>query len=145
MSGIRYGLIFLLCISMQMNCQEQEKDIKKEIADEYKSFTLLYYQKGNFTNEGSDDYIVFYEDPSRRIEKNKPPHLSKVCIFSFSGIKIQKKYELDYFSLGFNERALRIITHLKLGQTAIWNGYCYIGDFNKNSRDEIILFGLGGS
>lgn len=129
-------------------CNAQITNVKEYLENEYNSLNLLYFQKGNFTNTGNDEYISFYQDPSmlprELIGKNEPPDISKVVIFCIKNGYAIKKYEIPNFrSSNYNAYPLEIIKKLNINNLK-WNGYCYIGDFNNNLHDEAILFALSG-
>ena len=139
------NVIIAMTISFVTNCYGQIKDLDQFFKDEYPKYNLLYYQKGDFTHLGNEEYVVFYEDPSSRYEKEKPPSINKVVVFSLTNRLFLNKYELiNVRSLGYDDFETKLIRGLKVDRQE-WNGFCYVGDFNDNSFDEIIFFGVYGS
>lgn len=136
---------FIVLILFCESCTAQITDVNQFFKDTYSKYNLLYFQTGNFTEVGNEDYIVFYEDPrNRNTDHVEIKNIDKIVIFSFKNKAFLNKYEImNAWSFGYDEYHKKIIDELKI-QNVNWNGYCYIGDFNKNGLDEIIFFGLSG-
>src|SRR3989304_6510915 len=109
------NVIIAMTISFVTNCYGQIKDLDQFFKDEYPKYNLLYYQKGDFTHLGNEEYVVFYEDPSSRYEKEKPPSINKVVVFSLTNRLFLNKYELiNVRSLGYDDFETKLIRGLKV-------------------------------
>jgi hypothetical protein len=108
----------------------------------FKKLNLLHYAKGNFTGSGKDEYIVFYEDLSRRYEQDQR-NIDKIVIFTMINSEKSKTYEINEESVAYDAEALRIITNKTL-HFGRWDGYCRIADYNENGLDEVMFFTLAG-
>jgi hypothetical protein len=114
------------------------------LAAEERRLTLLHFEKGNFTDSVKTEYLAFYEDPKQRYDPNALTKIDVLRVFVLDGSKVLKKISLsNTWSLGYNARSLSIIRGFRFGDV-VWNGYCFIADFNRNGRDEILFLTLSG-
>jgi hypothetical protein len=124
-----------------------DTNIKKMIEEHDPELLLHFYIEGDFTGSGLIECIAFYQYKSTlkayyAIDKT-------YCFIFDKSDKLQNIFEMpwvgtvefdEYFNL--NNFPLR-----KLGKSINWIGYSIgrTGDFNKNGKDELYLFSLGGN
>jgi hypothetical protein len=111
--------------------------------------------KGNFTNQGIADYIGFYK-ARRSVRRSERHSLEKIyCFIVYEHSAPEDIYDIPYEmievpdtrTLPFDEIFnLTGFPMEELGRSIDWEGYSIgrVGDFNKNGREELYLFQLGG-
>ena len=136
----------------------QEREIKKEaqllpefdknnmessLKSFYPELELLAHFPCNFSKEYDEEYIVFYNDPSRIYSYSAPLCSDKVVVIFLDNKKSLKLEDLKLVSLGYDKRDLEIILK-DSNQYGKWNGYCYLSDSDGDGLDELYFYELSG-
>jgi hypothetical protein len=124
---------------------ESYADEPKNILEHYFSENkILGFRKGNFTNSGKDEYVVFLD------RKDKRKEITDRLIYSINvavvnGDQVIKNYKVEGASgiFEYNDSFLPIITNSKVNWGK-WDGLCCVRDYNGNGLDEILFFEITG-
>ncbi len=100
-----------------------------------KNLNLKYFYKGNFTNSGKIEFVAFYRD---EINKDKYYDPYGYILILDSKNKIEKFYKFENLTFNPNKNFKEFEENKKKLGRQIEHGY--IGDFNKNKREELYLF-----
>ena len=137
---ILLGSFIFLMVTAGTGSAENPKTV---IEQSFPGYTLLDYRKGNFTNSGKEEYLVFLES------KDKDPQvtvtlINEAYVVVINKNKIERRYEIkDLQGIAKYSRFLPLITDRKVNWGE-WDGYCCMRDFNENGLDEILFFEITG-
>jgi len=119
------------------------EDPKTLFEQSYPGYTLLDYRKGNFTNSGKAEYVIFLEskDKDKQITVTL---IDEAYVVVVGANGIEKSYAVkDLKGLYDYAHFLPYITDKRVNWGK-WDGFCYVRDFNGNGLDEILFFKVTG-
>ncbi len=121
-----------------------DKDLQKSFDDIY-NYQLVKCTTGNFTGSKKTEYLCHYRNMTTvRLNPNSDVGNSKFCIYIVENNKILNKFNVDTPYGSYDKKYEYKIVHNKKIKFGKWDGYCYIGDFNSNGIEEILIFVLSG-
>jgi len=135
-SFIRYILLFSM-ILLVFSCEAKKRgNIEKEV----KNRLVNHIKKVNLNNNGIEDPVYFYKD---ELTKNPgvEPLLYRGVSFNIDDKPLE--YHKNLWTSTYDERdnlEINILTKM-FGD---WDGYCFVGDYNKNGKDEVTFYVIGG-
>ena len=134
------GLVFgIACISTSY--AEEPKGLLESYFSEN---IILGYRRGNFTNSGKIEYVVFLD------RKDKRKAITDKLIYSINVVVVDNDHIMRNYKIKdasgifeYDDSFLPIITNEEVNWGG-WDGCCCIRDFNGNGLDEILFFEITG-
>ena len=100
--NIKYKIVYISLLFIVINISCSSKDINSLFNKQIKDHKMVNYRKGNFTNSGNNEYIVFYTE-TKGIDR-KTIYFAKTNIYIVNKNKIIKSYYLkSAFSLKYDK------------------------------------------
>jgi len=117
--------------------------LQEQIENYDDKYVLLFQEEGNFTNSGNTEILAFYQSKSTYYSNEITlKGIERVyCFICNETERIIKVISVeDYGTLvdtGLFKKPMDA-----LGREIRWNGirFCYIGDFNRNGKEELYFF-----
>jgi hypothetical protein len=129
-------LFTILIVFVYSGCKASKTS---EAEKKIKGKEVIHIRKFNLNGDGIEDVIHFYKDVAR--SEDVTPLLYNGVSF-YIGDKLFK-FDDNIWTFGYDESDYYKISIIQefFGE---WDGYCFIGDNNRNGRDEITVYNISG-
>jgi hypothetical protein len=138
-------------LSLDNKVLESEDEIQEVIENYNQKMILLFQVEGNFTGTGNREILAFYQSKSTLVIEGTVTHSIRIAfcfVCDSTGKQIINTYELtgyktmDFDSLmNIDDAPIEV-----LGREIFWleRRFGFIGDFNKNGKEELYFYQASG-